>query len=245
MATTLTIVRTLEQQGQVIKYRVRKDGGILVTQVGSMRFRGAEGNKFVRSLANAPLSEARSKQLKTIKPKKKASPQSRKKTPVSPAIRKEIDRLQRLYKKQGVEKGKPTLKNIRYQIETYGETVAEESLKKSYYYAVGMAYDENIEALILRLGEVNKLLDDPLIDELIQLTKDERDNFREDFTEEKLSFLLQIIYDFERNYRNYEDGIDSDYSDEDQIIAEFYNDYKATLQARYARTKTGRRKKKQ
>ena len=240
----ITIVKNLQNAGVDIKYRIRKDGGILVTEVDGMRFSGAYGNSFIRSMTGESLSEAQIKQRQKIKPPKKVAPMARKKADVPENVKRQIAKLQRLYRKDE-KNGKPTIKNWRYVKEKYGEQEANRLLQQSEYYVRGIAYTENIKALIQRLEQLANIItasgsDASQIYDLIDAVRDERDNHREDFTEEKLKYLLDQIYSFEAEWNLYQQGADSEYSDEDQIISSFAVNFATTLRARYSRRKSNK-----
>ena len=231
----ITIVKRLQAQGVDIRYRVRSDGGILVTQVSGMRFTAAEGNRFVRNLTGEALSESQVRQRQAIKPPKKISPAMRKKLPIPEDVKKEIQKLQRLYRKDK-KKGKPTIKNYRYVAERYGEAEAKRLLKQSEYYVKGIAYDENIEALIQRLQQIKTLVeiaqeDDGIIQNAIDATREYQAAHRENFTEDKIKWLLAIIYDFEAQWNIYQSGGDSDFADPNQILSSFASNYITTLRS--------------
>lgn len=230
----ITLVKELQSQGVNVKYRVRKDGGILVTEVEGLKFKSAEGNRFVRNLTGQQLSEAQIKQRQKIKPPKRVAPARRRKPPIPENVKKEIQKLQRMYRKQGT-KGKPTIRNYRYVAEKYGEEKAQQLLKQSEYYVKGIAYTENIEALIMRLEQIASLVEasgenaQPIQD-LIDATKNYTITNREDFTEEKLQWLLAAIYDFEASWNMYQSGT-GDYSDPDLILGDFKANYLSILQS--------------
>ena len=235
----ITIVKNLQTAGVNITYRVRKDGGILVTEVDGMRFTGAQGNSFIRNMTGESLSEAQIKQRQQIKPPKRVAPAKRKKAELPDDVTKQIKKLQRLYAKDKT-KGKPTIRQTRKIIEKYGIDEAKRLLQQSEYYVRGIAYTENIEAVIQRLAQVANIVtasgaDANSIYQLIEMTKDERDNHREDFTEEKLKYLLDEIYSFEASWNMYQSGVSEEFSDEDQIIQEFYSNFSTTLRACYSR----------
>ena len=235
----ITIVKNLQNAGIDIKYRVRKDGGILITEVDGTRFTGAKGNAFIRNMTGESLSEAQIKQRQQIKPPKRVAPAKRKKAELPEDITKQIKKLQRLYAKDKT-KGKPTIRQTRKIIEKYGIDEAKRLLQQSEYYVRGIAYTENIEAVIQRLAQVANIVtasgaDANSIYQLIEMTKDERDNHREDFTEEKLKHLLDEIYSFEASWNMYQSGVSEEFSDEDQIIQEFYSNFSTTLRVRYSR----------
>ena len=229
----ISIVKELQKQGVDIKYRVRKDGGILITKVSGMRFSGAEGNRFVRTLTGQQLSEAQLKQRKAIKPPKKISPSLRKKTPVPEDIKRTIKKLQGIYRKDN-KRGKPTIKNIRYVIETLGEEKAREQLKMSEYYVMGIAYDENIEALIQRLVQIKNTVsnasgDTEAVQTLIDETITYRDTKRKKFSFEKIGWLMDVIYDFENDWNAAVQGT-WDVA-KDKALSDFVTNYLITLKA--------------
>ena len=229
----ISIVKELQKQGINIKYRVRKDGGILITEVSGMRFKAAEGNRFVRNLTGQSLSEAQSRQREKIKPPKRVAPSSRKKPPIPDDVRKEIQRLQRLYRKDNT-KGKPTIRNYRYVAKTVGEAEARRLLKQSEYYIKGIAYTENIEALIQRLHQLeigiqNAGGDSSQIKDLIDATREYAQTNREKFTETKLKYLIAITYDFQNGWNKAQ----SEHSQNDatKVLSDFHSNYMITLQS--------------
>lgn len=228
----ISIVKELQKQGVDIKYRVRKDGGILITQVSGMRFSGAEGNRFVRTMTGQELTEAQVKQRQLIKPPKKVSPARRKKPPIAEDVKRDIRKLQAMYRKDK-KKGKPTIRNYRYVAEKYGEEEAKRLLKQSEYYIRGIAYTENIEALIQRLHQIeinvqNAGYDSSIISDLIDKTQSYAELHREKFTETKLEFLIAAIYNFEASWNMAQkDGT----NDPELILADFASNYTITLTA--------------
>ena len=229
----ISIVKSLQSQGVDIKYRIRKDGGILVTQVSGMRFTAAEGNRFVRNLSGQQLSEAQIKQRQAIKPPKRISPSLRKKPPVPEDIKKTIRKLQSVYRKDK-KRGKPTIRNIRYVIENMGEEEARRQLKMSEYYVRGIAYDENIDAIIQRLRQIkvtvsNAQGDSDAIQGLIDETITYKNTYRDKFSFDKVGWLMQIIYDFERDWNAAAQGTDS--NDKNSILTGFVANYLITLKS--------------
>lgn len=68
MNTMRKNVALLRQQGYKVKYRTRKDGGILITKINGQKFSQAKGNAFARSLLGQRLSIARDYQLSKLNP---------------------------------------------------------------------------------------------------------------------------------------------------------------------------------
>lgn len=149
--TIKDIIQLLEQQGKVVQARKRSDGGYLITRIDGMSFKGASGNIHVRKIVGAELSHARAYQLERIKPPKKVAPMKRKLAPLPSDILKELRKVQRLWRKEHKDiSGIASTRNVRYQLEIYGEDFVRASLNKSYRYAQGYAYIENVRWLIER-----------------------------------------------------------------------------------------------
>lgn len=160
MAKQLTmrdIVKALLASGHQVEYRERKDGGIRVTMIDGVRFKSGEstGNVKARSIVGATLSEKRSKQLGKITIRKGST-----RTPVSEATREKIKAInaqlkarEKALKKQGITAnlGRIRIKQFREVRKMFGEKEAEAYLDKAMRYASGLAYVENIQAIIERL----------------------------------------------------------------------------------------------
>ena len=73
----LEIIKELQASGRIVKYRKRSDGGYIITEINGVKYKAAQGNKVARQIANAPLSEFRSRQLKRITPKTKRAAKQR------------------------------------------------------------------------------------------------------------------------------------------------------------------------
>lgn len=196
--TLLEIVNTLVEEGHQISYRVRSDGGILVTSINGVKYTGASGNTLVRSMAGAELSQARKVQLNRIKPPKKVSPESRKKAKLDDDIRKELLKVQRRIRKRRRETGKNTgtvtTKNVRYTLEHEGRKAALEKLAQANRYAAGLAYDANIDALIGYINELSSKVttneDLIALDNLIERINANRGKIKE----EDILPTYQILY---------------------------------------------------
>ena len=143
-------VKMLRAQGHAINYRERADGSIVVTRVDGVSYRNKSGNAKVRSLAGITMTEAQTQQLARIRtPKGKFGHKKTKK--LSVGVKKELKRVQALFRKKGVEAGKPTTKNVRWAIEHLGEEEATRRLKQASRYARHIAYPENVRTLAERL----------------------------------------------------------------------------------------------
>lgn len=194
--TLLDIVNQLLKDGNVIKYRVRNDGGIIITAINGKHYSGAEGNKMARTMVGATLSEARSIQLKSIRPKKGQSPKSRKKPPIPEDLKSMLRKVQRLWKKNiDPRLGKITTKKLRWNIENLGIVRAKEKLEQALRYAEGLAYSKNIDALLGYINELkNKLIDSSDIKALEELKEDIILNY-DKIREEWISSIYELLYD--------------------------------------------------
>ena len=159
--TIRDIIQIMKDANMDVSFYVRKDGGIRITKINGKSFSGSKGNVEARKIVGATLSEARIRQLAKLKtPKGKGSYNKRRRQKLDEETKKEIRRLQRLYRKNKTKSGAPTQRNYRYVMEHYGKKEADRLLKQSDYYARGVAYDENVDALIARLeSDMSKLSD--------------------------------------------------------------------------------------
>lgn len=174
--TMMEVVRQLQAEGHEVDYYVRKDGGILVKKIDGERFpSGASGNARARQLANAPISEARLKQLKY------ATRQRRIKKPsLDGEIEKEYQRVKRKWNKAfKSQKGKPHPAGyfgrgrIQYAIEHYGKEEALRRIREAERYASGLAYSKNVQILAQFIQSAGEQYQSQ---ELIKLAKDLVDN---------------------------------------------------------------------
>lgn len=189
----LDIVKDLVNEGYKIEYYVRNDGGIRVTKIDGRRFTGSEGNKVARAMVGATLSEARTQQLQKIRtPKGKWG--HRKLEPLEEDTKKMIRKLQRIYRKRGVQAGKPTQRNYRYILKTYGKAEAQRRLTQSYKYAMGIAYAENVDALLQRISA-------DMAKQPLQALVDLYDKIlakRDIFPEAKIHEVYEPLYEWEQ-----------------------------------------------
>ena len=193
--TLMEIVERLQREGNIVSYRIRSDGGILITSINGKKYSGAEGNRIARNIVGATLSEARAIQLASIKPKKGQSPKSRKLPTVEEELKKQLRKVQRIWKKNvDPKKGKITLKKLRWNIQNLGVARAKEKLEQALRYAQGLAYSKNIEALLGYINEVqNKLTNWKWIKALEELKEEIISNF-DKFKEDWISYIYDMLY---------------------------------------------------
>ena len=142
-------VETLREGGMDISFRVRPDGGIVVTKIGNIKYSGRAGNEAVRQIAGTPLPEYARQQRAGIA---KSGVGGRTLGPapkIDREVRNALQRAQRVFRKAGQTAGKPTTKNIRYQMSD-GKTKEQiiEYLEGSIRYAKGLAQIGFLEAIL-------------------------------------------------------------------------------------------------
>lgn len=165
--TTREVVNVLTQRGHKIKYRVRKDGGILITSMDGVKYTGASGNTVARSLVGdeARLSQARKTQLKIIKPPKGAKP---KEDVLQGRIKTRIKQVQKAYNKNKVpiSQGRITKRLIRKIVQEEGMEAAYRKLEQSERYAEGYALSKTIAALVEYIRHMATLIESDELEDL-------------------------------------------------------------------------------
>ena len=148
--TIKDIAELLASQGHKVKIRHRSDGGYIISQIDNIKYAGASGNIQARKITGATISHARAYQLERIRPPKIA-PIKRKKAPLPEDLVKQMRKVQREWRKTHKDvSGTISIRGLRYQYETYGYESAKASLDKSFRYAQGFAYFENVQWLVSR-----------------------------------------------------------------------------------------------
>lgn len=184
--TTREIVSILRERGHNITFRARKDGGILITSLDGIKFSGARGNTFARTLYGDYLSKAREFQLQRVNLQKA----KKRKAPLPEALKKRLTRVQRLWRKQhDISKGTIKTSSIRYILENEGMLSASEALDKAEKYALGLAYEENVMFLVDRMEK------DELSESLISSVELLRNRFKESW----INPIYQTLYEYEKN----------------------------------------------
>lgn len=163
------VISELIRRGHSVKYFKRKDGGYRILNIDGVTYTGSKGNAVARAMVGATLSERRTRQLEHIrKTHKKAWKEGGfgyKKTirhPLPEDIEKMLKRTQRKYRKS-LGKGGMTItrKNVVYTFENYGYAEAMRTLRESYKYASGIAYEENVIHLIDSIRTIESFSDYP------------------------------------------------------------------------------------
>lgn len=166
----IDIINSLIKQGHSIRYRHRKDGGYIITELDGIRFTGARGNIYARDLYGSQLSKAREFQLSRLN-------KNRKRVLTLPEyLQKKLKRVQRLWRKQhDTAKGTIKTSSVRWKWLNEGEEEAWESLEKAEKYAQGIAYEENVEHLADYVRKFRYL--DDIADEILELKYSFRDEW--------------------------------------------------------------------
>lgn len=187
--TIKNVIQTLQKAGYNVSFYKRKDGGIRITRINGQTFRGSSGNIEARKITGTKLSELQERALsKLVTPKGKGFYDKRRTQKLDEETRKMIRKLQYRYRKEGKKEGKPTQRNYRYILKEKGKAEADRLLRQSYRRIIGLAYTENVDALIARISsDLSKIKEDKeLVIDIINRLKDMREVLRE-------SILGQIV----------------------------------------------------
>lgn len=142
-----------------IKYKNRSDGGVLITSINGVKYKGARGNKALRHLTGSTLSSNRVSQLKYASGRR-SSIASGKMQKVTISVPKEmrnylnkIQKLERKRRTEGVETGRTPLYRVKQSIAESGEIITWEYLQHKYNYVKDIVNYENIRAIVERVNE--------------------------------------------------------------------------------------------
>lgn len=146
----IEIVAQLISQGHKIKYRVRTDGGIIITQIDKRKFtRAGSGNVVAREMTGVRLSEARRVQTQYnvehyIK-LTKSHPHKASSLNDDYELKKLTRKVQRYWNtRKVVGEGKVTIRKVRWLQQHKGVEEAKLYLANRLHYAQGYAYSENV-----------------------------------------------------------------------------------------------------
>ena len=180
---TIEVVQFLRKQGFEIEFRVRTDGGIIVTKVNNMKFTAAGGNTYVRSVAGgispAAMTSAEWRGRVALSEKKLAQVRSnaeklirgKKVSRLDDEMRKELRKVQRAWRKSSAQ-GRITAKKVKWHIANEGRRAALDYLNKMGRYAKGFAYEENVRNLATYTADVGRgAEDDNFEDELYSMSE--------------------------------------------------------------------------
>lgn len=192
--TTRQLVSELQQRGSTVKYTVRKDGGIRITNIDGIRYTGSIGNTVARSLVGVKLSERRTSQLEKIRIQGNKPTRT-----LSEVETKELRKTQRLLRKLG--KGTTTKKSFLEFMRKEGSERAFQALKNIQRWAKGIVYEGQAYALSERLYKGAALSDNPekwraMAEKVIRLAKNEK------LTNDQLVEIYNKMYKIEEGTGN-------------------------------------------
>lgn len=197
--TMRELVTNLQANGHKVTYNVRRDGGIRITSLDGIKYTGSNGNKVARALTGATLSTRREAQLKKIRTKKGNWGHRKRVNPLPDDVVKRIRKIQRLMRKNEINRtGIVTQRNYRYVLKTEGKEEADRRLAQAERYALGLAYTENVDALLSRLKQDLDKRNDANVRKARKLIKDKREEFKEKW----LSEILESLYLWEKRQIN-------------------------------------------
>lgn len=182
--TIRQIAKELTAQGYEIRYRVRKDGGVLITKINNQRFVGASGNNLARQMIGQDISKARSTQLERI---------TRERTDVE-NLYKEYRRVKRKWTKGNLPKqaGKLTFKKFKRAIAEKGKEEALRFLGEKEKYASGIAYSKNVEALAEYIESTFAFVDMSPLYDLAQDIRNNADKIRDEWIQPAYDELYRL-----------------------------------------------------
>lgn len=139
------IIKDLTDQGFQIEFKVRSDGGVTITKINGVSFKGAAGNTRARQIAGVQLSEAQISQrsynvnrfIKGVKHPSEKFDEDLKAT---------VKKVQYVWRKHKVQ-GKITMRKAREHFKREGKKGVLDYLNKMTRYAEGYAYEENVRWL--------------------------------------------------------------------------------------------------
>ncbi len=157
--TVREMASELKKRGHKVKFTVRKDGSIRITEIDGVKYPASQGNAHAREVLGVQLSDRRKAQLDKIvlpkgkkrKKKDKAEPSDEEKD-----LRKRTKRVQRIWR-ENKQEGTISWKNVAWTLHHFGYREAKERLEQSERYAKGLAYPANLQAYCDRLMDaINK-----------------------------------------------------------------------------------------
>lgn len=139
------IISELQTEGFEIEFRQRSDGGLLITKINGVSFKGASGNTRARQIAGVQLSEAQIQQ-RDYNVKKYIKNFKKPKEKFDEDLKAKVKRVQRIWRYNKVN-GKITMRKAREHFKQEGKKGVEDYLNKMARYGQGFAYTENVRWL--------------------------------------------------------------------------------------------------
>ena len=191
--TIAEIVKLLEKEGHSVKYYVRKDGGLLITEIDGVKYKGASGNAQARAMSGQVVSERRVQQLKKITKQRKVK---HKKLKIPDELEKMRKKVERAWRKAGI-KGQISKRNLEAIIKERGVAGAKTYLEEMMRHTKGYAYTTQIDDLIMRIQQdmvVSDEKENTWLEKVIQLIEANR----ETLLVEVLFSIFDKLYEFEQ-----------------------------------------------
>ena len=191
------IIKQLETDGFEIEFRTRSDGGLLITKINGVSFKGAAGNTRAREIAGVQLSQAQISQ-RSFNVKTFIKGYKHPKDKFDEDLKAKVKKVQYTWRKNKVN-GKITMRKAREHFKKEGRKGVIDYLNKMERYGSGYAYYENVRwlseyaynvAMGLRLNNQQKAAEEyeKLGDYIIQ----HADTFREAWIQPVYSYLYEV-----------------------------------------------------
>lgn len=151
--TVRELASELKKRGHKVKFTVRKDGSIRITEIDGVKYPDSQGNAQARKIVGVALSQRRKSQLDKIQSPKGKKRKKKAKTEPSEEekdLRKRTKRVQRIWR-ENKQEGTISWKNVEWTLHHFGYREAKERLEQSERYAKGLAYPANLQAYCDRL----------------------------------------------------------------------------------------------
>ena len=195
--TLRQIAMELIARGHVVKYYIRKDGGIVITKIDNNRYSGKTGNAVARSMLGEVISGRRKSQLERInKEAKKIKKGELKKTTALPEeVEKLWKKLVNEYRKH-LDRATITKRQVLQLIEEKGIEGTIDYIKEQIRRTRGYAYHSLIYGLIERFDNDKRNAppeDQEDLEQCIQIIKEKS----EDLTFEQVLHIFEEIYNYE------------------------------------------------
>ena len=195
--TLKQIANQLTQKGYKVTFKVRKDGGILITSINGKKFSAAKGNIAARELLGVKISTRRSEQLHKITRARSYYKTHIIQTPED--LEKFRKSVMRKWKKADL-RGSISKVNLKRIIADRGIEGAKQYLIEMERHAEGKAYIGAVEALLARIqqdmsavaGDMTEL---NWLQELYALIE----NRKEEFKQEWLFAIFDELYNWEND----------------------------------------------
>lgn len=198
--TVRELASELKRRGHKVKFTVRKDGSIRITEIDGVKYPASQGNAHARQILGVQLSGRRQAQLDKIslpkgkkrKKKSKAEPSEEEKD-----LRKRTKRVQRIWR-ENKQEGTISWKNVEWTLHHFGYREAKERLEQSERYAKGLAYPANLQAYCDRLMDaINKTHDRKARGLIYDIWKFVSQRINADIiTEYQLQILIELWYSY-------------------------------------------------